>query len=363
MKVIHAFKDYYPPTRGGIEEHMNEVVHSLRGFRFGVLTSSRTRNLVVDDDEGVRVVRAPELARVASTPITPSWVKLLKESQADLIHMHMPNPFGEIAFLMSRTKSPMVATYHADIVGRAALLPAYRPFQAMFLKKAYRVIVSNPRTIETSTALEPIRDRCVVIPFGVEPGDWSEPPDSADGIREKFPGPIIVFLGRLAYYKGVDVLINAMRSIEATCLIIGDGPIRSSLESMTSDLRLRHKVVFTGEVSDDERTAFLHAADIFVLPSTSRAEAFGIAMLQAMACGKPVVSTELGTGTSWVNVNNRTGIVVPPGEPPALAGAIKAILGDRVKREDLGLAAAERVRTNFTRFQMLESLASLYASV
>lgn len=363
MRIIHAFKDYYPPTRGGIEQHINEVVHSLKGFRFGVLTSSGTKKMVIDEDDGVRVVRAPEIARFASTPITPAWPKLMRESGADLLHMHMPNPFGELAYLFSRTDSPMVATYHADIVGRAALVPAFRPFQQAFLKKARRIIVSNPRLVDTSPSLENVKQKCVVIPFGIEPGDWVDPPQTSYDVHERFPGPLIMFLGRLAYYKGVDVLINAMRSVEATLLIVGDGPMRASLEALTSGLRLRHKIVFTGEVSDDERAALLHAADIFVLPSTSRAEAFGISMLQAMACGKPVVSTELGTGTSWVNQNNRTGIVVQPGVAADLAGALKALLQNRSKREELGLAGADRVRTTFTKFQMLESLASLYASV
>lgn len=363
MRVLHVFKDYFPPTRGGIEQHIHEVTHSLLGYKFAVLTSSGSKERVVEDDDGVRVVRTPELFRPVSTPITPSWSKFLKDSGADLAHFHVPNPYGEIEFLRARTELQMVATYHADIVGRAWLKPFFKPFQSSFLSKASRIIVSNPRLLATSPALAKHQERCMVIPFGIDPGEWDTRPDAADAIKERYPGPLLVFLGRLAYYKGVDLLIEAMLGIDATLLIIGDGPLRTELKRKTASLHLRHKVIFTGEVPDEERKAYLHAADMFVLPSTSRAETFGISMLQAMACGTPAISTELGTGTSWVNEDSVTGIVVEPGTGSALSDAILALLRDRERLADMGLAAAERVRTHFTKYQMLESLASLYASI
>ncbi|MCA1839973.1 MAG: glycosyltransferase [Actinomycetota bacterium] len=363
MRVVHVFKDYFPPTRGGIEQHINDVTHSIKGYKFAVLTSSRSKKPKVDDDLGVRVVRAAERARFASTPITPSWPTLLRESGADLFHFHMPNPYGEVAFLRSKVPAPMIATYHADIIGRRALMPAFRPFQKRFISKAHRIVVSNPRLAATAEPLAGAKDRIVVIPFGVDSADWNERPAVADEIKERFPGPLLVSLGRLAYYKGIDVIIRAMRAIDATCLIIGDGPMRQSLEALAAKEALRHKIVFIGEIDDAARVAYYHAADAFLLPSTSRAEAFGISMLEAMACGTPAISTELGTGTSWLNLNNETGIVIEPNDVPALAGAIKSLLASPTRRVELGAAAAERVRQHFTRYQMLESLASLYASL
>lgn len=363
MRVLHVFKDYFPPTRGGVEQHIHDLVHSLKGYQFAVLTSSRSRRKVVDDDDGVRIIRAPELARPVSTPITPSWSKFLRESGSDLLHFHMPNPFGELMLLTSRAPAPLIASYCSDIVGRKALVPIFSPFQQRFLKKATALIVGSPRLVETSLTLQPHRDRCVVIPFGVEPGYWAEAPAMARELKERYPGPLVVFLGRLAYYKGLDVLIQAMRGVEATCLIIGEGPMATPMRRLVADLGLRHKVVFVGEVPDHQRAAYYHAADAFILPSTSRAETFGIAMLEAMACGTPAISTEVGTGTSWVNKHLETGLVVTPKDPGALSGAIKALLADTPRREAMGFAAAERVSTSFTRFSMLESIASLYASV
>jgi glycosyltransferase involved in cell wall biosynthesis len=363
MKILHVFKNYFPPTYGGIEQHIHDIVHSLDGFEFAVLTSSRSREMVVDSDNGVRVIRTPEYARLASTPVTPAWVKLLGAAGADLLHFHMPNPFGEIAYLASRTWVPMVVSYHADIVGRQAAIPLFAPLQKRFLREAERIVVSSSNILETSKTLAPHRDRAVVIPFGVDPNHWGSRPAEAEKVREIHGSRIVLFLGRLAHYKGVEVLIEAMGRVTAKLLIVGDGPRRPALEAAAQNNLPRHKVEFLGEIPIEQRAAYFHAADVFVLPSTSRAEAFGIAMLEAMACGTPAISTDVGTGTSWVNVSGETGVVVPPGDPGALSGAIKALLGDDRLRKRLGEAAAQRVREHFTKERMLQSLASLYSEV
>lgn len=360
MRILHVFKDYFPPTRGGIENHINELVHLLPGFEHSVLTSSRSRQMTVDEDRGVRVIRTPELARPVSTPLTPVWSRLLRKSGADLFHFHMPNPFGELSFLASRARSPMVASFHADIVGRSALRPMFRPFQQRFLKRAVRIAVSNPRLLASSRALKSHIDRAVMIPYGVDLQEWQLRPPAADDIRSRYPGPLLLFLGRLVYYKGVEVLLKAMHSLEATLLIVGVGPLRPELQSVTRQLALDEKVAFIGEVPDEERAAYYHAADLFVLPSTSRAEAFGLSMLEAMACGTPALSTEVGTGTSWLNLPGKTGLVVRPGDPAALAGAVKIMLADKEKLSEMGEAAVSRVVEHFTRDLMLSRIANLY---
>lgn len=363
MRVLHVFKDYYPPTRGGIEQHIHDVTHSLAGYDFAVLTSSRSRRRITEMDDGVRVVRAPELCRPVSTPVTPSWARFLRNSGADLLHFHMPNPFGELEYLVARTSAPMVATYHADIMGRAALRPLFAPFQARFLRRCRTIIVSNPRLAETSKTLVEHRSKIEIIPFGIDPAPWALRPPIADEIRAKIPGPIILYLGRLARYKGVETLVEAMRGIDATCLIVGGGPRGRALKDQARSMNLRHKVLFVGEVSDEMRRAYYHAADIFVLPSTTRAEAFGISMLEAMACGTAVVSTELGTGTSWVNRHGETGLVVAPGNTSLLSGAIRSLLGDATRRAEMANGARQRVATHFTRDAMLKAISQVYASV
>ena len=357
MKVLHVFKDYYPPTVGGIELHINDIVHSMEGVEFEVLTSARSRRHVEDMDGAVRVVRTPEYARPTSTPVTPAWIGHLRRTDADLVHFHVPNPFGELAVLASRTPAPIVASYHSDIVGRRWALPFYLPLQRRMLAKARAIIVGSP-PMRRAAQVAPFIDQTVIVPYGIDPEPWRPRPSGADAIRDRHEPPIVVCLGRLAYYKGLDVLLQAMRGIEGTLILVGSGPLRPNLEAQARGSR----VVFAGEVKQEDRAAYLHAADVFVLASTMRAEAFGIAMLQAMACGTPVVSTELGTGTSWLNVDGETGLVVPPNDAAALAAALRSLLGDPPRARDMGQAAMRRVSEKFTKHAMIEVLTQVYGS-
>jgi len=362
LLILHAFKDYFPPTKGGVEQHINDIVHSLPDLQFSVLTSSRSKQLVTDKDGDVEVIRAPEYLRPASTPITPYWVKVLKDTKAELLHFHMPNPFGELAFLASKSRGPMIATYHGDIIGRKAAMRFFRPFQRKFLKKAKAIIVSSETMGRNSAALSGFQDKIKVIPFGLDLSYWGPRPAKADALRAQYPGaPLVLFLGRLAYFKGLDVLIDAMGQVDATCLIVGDGPKRDELVAQAKSAP-EGRVVFTNKIPEEDRAAYYHAADVFVLPSTASAESFGISMLEAMACGTPVVCTELGTGTSWLNQDGQTGLVVSPGNPQALALALNTLLADGELRVRMGKAALERVQRVFTKDKMLSSLAELYSS-
>jgi rhamnosyl/mannosyltransferase len=359
VKVLHIFKDYFPPTVGGIEQHIHEVVHSLDGFEFTVLTSSRSRRAAREDDDEVRVVRTPEYGRLLSNPLTPAWPRLLRRLRPDLLHVHMPAPGAELAFLAAQTAVPLVASYHADIVRGPGLARAYRPFQQAFLRRAARIAVSSARLLATSPALRPHRARAVVIPYGVDPRDWAPRPPAADELRARHCGPIVLFLGRLVRYKRVDLLMEAMNGLDATLLVVGDGPERRSLDRLAGGAR----VVFAGAVNNDQRAAYYHAADLFALPSPTRAEAFSMAMLEAMACGTPAICAEVGTGTSWLNAHGVTGVVVRSGDSDALRAAITELLYDEPARRAMGEAAARRVAEQFPKTAMLDALRSLYLSL
>jgi len=365
MRVLHLFKSYYPPTRGGIEQWINEIVHARvfreAGIEFVVLTAAEGRELVEETDDGVRVVRAPALVRASTAPVVPSWSSWIKRLEPDVLHVHMPNPTGELAVLGSRTGAPIIASYHADVVRRGPVTAAYDAFASRFLRRARSITVSSPRLAETTPALRGHLARITVVPFGVDPDEWSTRPPLADDIRERYgPGPLVVLLGRLVHYKGAEVLVEAMRDVEATALIVGDGPRRVGAEALAARLGVADRVVFTGSVPDGDRAAYLHAADVFVLPSTNRGEAFGIVQVQAMATGTPSVSTEIGTGTSWVNRHGETGLVAPSGDPAALARAINELLGDDARRASMGEAARRRVHEQLTSERMFEELRRLY---
>jgi rhamnosyl/mannosyltransferase len=364
VKILHVFKDYFPPTHGGIEHLVHDLAHGLSDrMQTVVLTSSRSRRLVHDWDGEVEVIRAPEWFRISTAPVAPSWIGLLREIPADVIHFHMPNPTGELAYLAARSKRPCVATYHADVVRLGAGLPLYAALARRFMSHMNRIVLSSPPMLESVRALRTLRDRCVSIAGGIDVEAWAKRPPRADEIRNEVGGPIVLFLGRLRHYKGVEVLVEAMQKVDATLLVGGEGPEHAHIARAVERFGVGGRVRMLGPLPNDERAAYYHAADVFVLPSISRGEAYGIVLLEAMACGTPVISTELGTGTSWVNRNGETGLVVPPRDPVGIAEAVNEILGDDAMRATMSDNARRRVRDSFTLGKMLDAHASLYESV
>lgn len=360
MRVVHVFKDAFPPTYGGVEQHVWELTRALSPeFDFEILTSSRSRRRTEERLDGVRYVRVPEYGRIASTPLTPSWWNEIRRTRSAL-HLHLPLPLAELAALWARHRGPLLASYYADAVHYPRLSRAYAPLQQRFLERSDRIIVSSQLLAEGSPALARHRDRVVVIPFGVDPDDWPAEEWRVARIHRTHPGPIVLFLGRLVYYKGLDVLVDAMGRVEASLVVVGDGPQRRALDRRVRRAAPQGRVHLVGQVDTAERSAYYRAADVLVLPSISRAETFGIAMLEAMSLGTPVVSTEVGTATSWVNRSGETGLVVPPRDPEALAAAITALLNDDSLRRAMGAAAATRVRDAFSKRTMLEAFADVY---
>jgi len=242
----------------------------------------------------------------------------------------------------------------------------YRPFLRRVLRRASRIVVSSPNLMEHAAELQDFRDKCVVIPFGIDV-DRLKPTAVIDGkaadIAARFPRPRVLFVGRLVEYKGVEYLIRAMEQVDASALIVGDGPLRNSLEVLANGTNAKDRIHFPGHLSDDEVIAHLRACDVFVLPSITRAETFGIVQLEAMACGKPVVSTDLPSGVPWVNQHRQTGLVVPPADAVALRAALDALLGDEPLRRELGEAGRRRVEQEFTRAAMAARLTAFYRTL
>jgi rhamnosyl/mannosyltransferase len=173
----------------------------------------------------------------------------------------------------------------------------------------------------------------------------------------------VLFVGRLVAYKGVDVLLDAMHGVSAVALLVGEGPMRASLQHKAAALGIASQVSFLGAVDDDELAALYQACDVFVLPSVTRQEAFGVVQVEAMTYGKPVISTDLGTGVAWVNQHAVTGLVVPPADPLALRDAMNTLLADPAIRDAMGAGGARRARTVFNVERMTELTLHLYRTV
>ncbi len=364
MKAVHVFKDFYPPTTGGIEQHMQVLCAGLaRHIDVTVLVPSRSRRRIEERLNGVRVIRVPEFGRYFSAPLCPSMVTELRRLAPDLVHLHFPNPTGDVAYLLSGCRPPVVMTYHADVIRRSRLLRLYRPVFGLLAPHIRRFIATSREYLDSSAFLAPYRDRCTVVPFGIDPDSFAlrvGEVDQVQELRRRHGERIILFLGVLRYYKGLDVLIRAMARVTGRLLIAGGGPQRAALEGLTRELGLADRITFLGEVSESQRRLLLHACDVFVLPSIDRSEAFGIAQLEAMACGKPVVTSDLPTGVRLVNQDGVTGMLVPPGNPDALAGALNTLLEDDGLRAGLGKAARLRVEQEFTAERMIARTLTVY---
>jgi glycosyltransferase involved in cell wall biosynthesis len=366
MRILHIYKDYYP-VLGGIENHIRTLAEAQarRGHSVSVLVTSRDARTHIDELNGVRVIFAGRLATLASTPLSLAFLGQLRGERPDIAHLHYPYPPGDVAQTWFGRSRATIITYHSDIVRQKGLLRFYAPLLRHSLARADRIIATSPRYVETSPFLSPHAARCAIVPYGIETAPFEAvDPARVAAIRAQHPGPLILFVGQLRYYKGVEYLIRAMPQVQARALIIGSETTTrlNELRALVTSLGVEDKVAFLGEQSD-ELPAYYHACDVFVLPSVERSEAFGIVQVEAMTAGRPVISTEVGTGTSWINQHEITGLVVPPRNEAALAAALQRLLADDALRARLGAAGQARILSQFTTAHMLAGVEAVYASL
>lgn len=345
MRILHVYKDYYPVV-GGIENHIKLLAEAqaAAGHDVTVLATNRGHHTTETTLGGVRIIKVGRLATVASTPISLRMFSRIATLRPDLTHLHFPYPLGEMAQLWLGKSKETIISYHSDVVRQANLLRLYKPTMLRVLAKSDRIIVSSQAYLESSKVLLGFRHKCTVIPYGIDQFHLQvADPVGVAAIRARYgAGPLLLFVGVLRYYKGLQYLLEAMLQVDATLLIVGDGPQGAMLRQQASQLGLQNRVFFCGRVSDGALPAYYQAADCFVLPACERSEAFGLVQVEALASGLPIVSTELGTGTSYVNKNGESGLVVPPKDPMALANALNQLLGDTELRRKLGQGARSR---------------------
>jgi lipopolysaccharide/colanic/teichoic acid biosynthesis glycosyltransferase/glycosyltransferase involved in cell wall biosynthesis len=366
LRILHLGK-YYPPDRGGIET----VVETLcRGERADVDTRAlvlnkvnHTADEVLDEVPVRRVASVATIGAVSIAPALPLW---LSRAEADVIVLHEPNPMALLAYALARPKAPLIVWIHSEVIRpQLQYRLFYEPLLEFALRRAQRIVVASPPMLRIP-ALARYQRKCTVIPYGLEPTRYrlsSTTASRVKAIRVRTSAQIVLFVGRLVPYKGVDVLLRAMKGLDAETIVVGDGPCRMSLTALACDLGVIDRVRFVGEVSEADLQGWYHACDVLVLPSVSRQEAFGMVQLEAMLCGHPVVSTDLQTGTSWVNQHERTGLVVTAGDVNGLRDALSRLLADPQLRDELGDAGRARVKELFTVETMCRQTVSLYGEV
>jgi rhamnosyl/mannosyltransferase len=368
MKILHVYKSY-APTPGGIETHVRQLAVGLarRGADVTVLTTSADRRTVTEVREGVRVIRAGRLGEIASTPLSPRLVWELARADADVVHLHVPYPVGEVGYLLAGRRRPLVVTYHSDVVRQRWARPLYDPLLTHLLRRAHAIVATSPVYVETSPVLRQFATRCNVIPLGVDLDQFSPTPEFVAAIRQRWldqaHSSLVLFVGRFRAYKGLEYLIDAVAGLPACLLLIGAGPLEGELRATIAQLGLGEQVAILGNVRDEDLPAYYAACDVFVLPSIQRSEAFGTVLLEAMAAGRPAVCTELGTATSWVVQNEVTGLVVPPADSKALKGALERLLSDRTLARRLGEAARQRAEEYFGEGTLLDNVEKVYRQV
>ena len=360
--ILHVGK-YYSPHVGGMETHLRHLVsHQSSLLPVEVVVANDrpvTEREVVD---GAEITRVAFFGTLASQPICPSLPWKLAGHNESLVHLHLPNPWAVQAYLMSGHKGKLIVTHHADTLGRRHLRRFVDPFVRQVMKRAAAVIVTSKRYLDSSEELAGFRDKCHVVPLGIDVEAFeTEKSAEVRAIHEKYGPRLIVAVGRLVPYKGFEFLLQAMTDIDATLLLIGTGPLQKQLEIAVERLGIADRVQLLGHVEDI--VPYYHASQMLVLPSVSRAESFGLVQLEAMAAGIPVVNTEIDSGVPEVSLHGVTGITVPPEDQKALAHAVTFLLDHEKTRLMYGQAALLRAREEFSVQRMAESTLRVYESV
>jgi rhamnosyl/mannosyltransferase len=362
--VLHVGK-FYPPHMGGMETHLQALCGELnKSITVRVIAANDSRHHREDVIDGVRVTRLAQLFSVGSAQVCSGMARSISEARADIVHIHLPNPIALLAYLISGHQGRLVLSWHSDIVRQRILGRALVPIERRSLARAAACIATSPNYVESSPMLREHRSLCRVIPYGIPLEPFSHYDQTAVArIRERYGPRMILAVGRLIYYKGFEYLVRAMAHVGGRLVIVGDGPLREMLENEARTLGVRNRIFFAGEIQNHTLAPYYQAAEVFVLPSVARSEAFGIVQLEAMACGTPVVNTHIESGVPFVSLDGVTGITVPPRSPEQLAAAINRLLDDPHLRARYSAAALHRARGEFSVEKMTKRTLEVYYEV
>ncbi len=364
MRVLHVYKNYLPESQGGVEETVRQICRTTRAYG----ATNRVLTLSVEGAEGTlareeaEVIRYRQDLELASCGFSLSALAHFRRQarQADIVHYHFPWPFADLMHLLGGVQVPTVVTYHSDIVRQRILGRLYRPVMHRFLAQVSSIVATSPNYFATSEPLSHYAEKVEVIPIGLDEGSYP-PPDEARKaeLREAVGEGFFLFVGVLRYYKGLHILLEAVAGTSLPVVIVGSGPVEGELQSQARRLGLT-QVQFLGEVTNAEKMALMALARAVVFPSYLRSEAFGVTLVEGAMQGRPLISTEIGTGTTFVNQDEATGLVVPPADPRRLREAMERLAADPAWAEALGQGARARYEQRFGGDLMGRHYAELY---
>ncbi len=381
MRVLHIGK-FFPPYAGGIEQFLADLLPTLRDENIttaALVHGHGTHNGTREHHRGCPIYRAPSFGRLCYAPLSPTfplWLqRAISDFQPQLLHLHMPNTSAFWALLSPAAKSiPWLIHWHADVVSNPldrrlrTIYPLYRPFEQKLLAMSSSIVVTSSNYLDASDALVTWRQRCRVIPLGLDPQRLIKP--TANDIRQAaalWPGSgcRVLAIGRLTYYKGFEVLLRALAERpELQLVIVGSGERHGRLKALISELGIQQRVRLAGYQTDGVRNALLAECDMFCLPSLERTEAFGVVLLEAMAYAKPIVASDIaGSGVGWVVRESGAGLLMPPADSDALGNALAALASDSARRAVLGTSGRQALQHRFAIGPVARQLAMLYRTL
>lgn len=354
MRILHLSR-YYWPRSGGRERVVQDLAEGAAelGHEVEVVAVQSSTRGERRGRHQSEVTRVFSFGTLGSQDFAPGYLAAAWH-RADIIHVHHPHTLADVAVFLRARRTPLVVTQHAD-QSRTPQRLASR----ITLKRAKGIVVPSRAHIALCRELEGLESKVEVIPFGIDESRWAEVPPAPE------TGPIrALFIGRLARYKGVDILLRALERLPELHLdIVGTGPEAPRLRTLAQALAVTDRVRWYGEYPDEDIPRRMAEAHFLVLPSVTSEEMFGLVAVEAMAAGRPVITTDLPSGVREVNSHGHTGLVVPLRDPEGLAQAMAKLAADPVLRAQMGIAGRAEVAARFTRRQMTEAHIALYERI
>jgi glycosyltransferase involved in cell wall biosynthesis len=369
LKVLHVYRTYFPDSQGGLEEVVRQICFNARaqGVESRVFTLSDKPEPAVINSVEAQIVRVKKTFEIASSGFSLAGFAEFRRQAAwaDIVHFHFPWPFADLLNQVLPKGKPTLVTYHSDIVRQRILKWVYWPLMRDFLSSVDQIVATSPNYRASSKTLANYDHKLTTIPIGITESSYLQRGDYTLQLAEveaSFGQGFFLFIGVLRYYKGLSILLKAIKNAPYKVVIAGTGPAEQELLALAKTLALDN-VVFTGFVSDEMKMALLQSCRGVVLPSHLRSEAFGVTLLEGAMCGKPLISAEVGSGTSYINIDGETGRVVKPNNVEALRQAMDELYNNSKWAVELGTAARARYEALFTGEKMGKAYSALYATL
>ncbi len=365
MKILHFYKTYFPNTMGGVEKVIDQIAIGTAdlGIESEVLVLTPEKKQSTIEMNGYKVHRVPQLFEIASTPFSARVFRRFSQlaKKADVIHYHFPWPFADLVHFATQAKKPSLVTYHSDIVQQKKLLKLYQPLMNRFLSSVDCIVATSPNYAASSLVLSKYADKVKIVPIGLDEKSYPKPTfQRLEYWRHRYNGKFLLFIGVMRYYKGLHTLIEAAKGINVPILIVGSGGmIEQELQEQVNQQGSTN-VQFMGPLPEEDKIALLMLCYGVILPSHLRSEAFGVSLLEGAMFGKPMISCEIGTGTTFINIHQETGLVVPPENSFALRQAMQYLLDNPDRAAIMGENASKRYEEHFTVEKMAKSYLNIY---